>query len=295
MAWYDAGQILDLLTRTTIPIVVDGEIKPILETIARRGYWVQSRVLLKYASPTDSASCHWSTAIASYSGPKALRPYYRSSSSSNCCIHAGNDGLIHRNNRLGAAVVIGPLALSARGSIPTGPPLERNNPPFRGTTHLSQYLSRMQSAGQFTGALSRLVSVKDKPRLPQLFYREKRVTRIIPNDHASYDQWSGNGRFEGNVKSFDCQFIYSSLRIREIVESGATDNIDGVLKTVADVSDHWKDNTKTLAENRRGQCRRSCTVSHLHDSSDERASCLQQGAPRGLHLYSTEQDRYRVS
>lgn len=119
--------------------------------------------------------------------------------------------------------------------------------------------------------------------------------RIIPNDHSSYDQCSGNERFEGNEESFACQFIYPSLRTREIVESGATDTIGGVHKAVADVSDHWRDNTKTLAENRRGQCRRSCTVSHLHDSSDERASFLQQGAPRGLHLYSTEQDRYRVS
>lgn len=45
MAWYDPGQIIDLLTRNPIPIVVDDEISPILETIARRGYWVLSRVL----------------------------------------------------------------------------------------------------------------------------------------------------------------------------------------------------------------------------------------------------------
>lgn len=45
MAWYDPRHILALYERGGIPIVVDGTITPILLVIARRGYWVQSRVL----------------------------------------------------------------------------------------------------------------------------------------------------------------------------------------------------------------------------------------------------------
>lgn len=46
MAWYDPRRILaTLFTRTKIPIVVDGKINPTLLTLARRGYWFQSRVL----------------------------------------------------------------------------------------------------------------------------------------------------------------------------------------------------------------------------------------------------------
>lgn len=50
MAWYDPRRLLyNLFTLNLaipkIPIVVDGKINPILLTIARRGHWVQSRVL----------------------------------------------------------------------------------------------------------------------------------------------------------------------------------------------------------------------------------------------------------
>lgn len=45
MAWYDPRHILGLFKRTQIPIVVDGDINPDLLVVARRGYWIQSRVL----------------------------------------------------------------------------------------------------------------------------------------------------------------------------------------------------------------------------------------------------------
>lgn len=45
MVWYDPRHIFAFSRRRKIPIVVDGEINPSLLTIARRGHWIQSRIL----------------------------------------------------------------------------------------------------------------------------------------------------------------------------------------------------------------------------------------------------------